>query len=152
MKSKLEISKVSLRPATEADSEFAYQVLKTAFGGYVALAYGWDEQQQRELHQRRFRPSGTWIIKYDDKEVGLLAIDREPNQIRIRQLFLMPDFQGCGIGVHLMKDILKESEHKWCPVKLQVLKVNNRAKAFFERMGFTVIGETETHYQMEYES
>ena len=141
-----------MRPATEADSEFAYQVLKTALGSYIAMALGSDGQQQRELHQRRLRPSGSWIIVYDDKEVGLLAVDRESNHIRVRQLFLLPDFQGCGIGARLLKDILTESKHKGCPVKLRVLKVNHRAKVFFERLGFTVIGDTETHYQMEYES
>jgi len=150
MKTKIEISKVSLQPATDADREFAFQVLKAAFGKYVKEVYGWDEELQRQIHRQRFRPSSTWIIKYKDKEIGLLAFDRETDHIRVRQVFLLPEYQGWGIGVHLMKDILKESKQKGIPVKLQVLKVNNRAKVFYERIGFSVIGETETHYKMEH--
>jgi GNAT superfamily N-acetyltransferase len=150
MKSKIEINKVSLRQATDADREFAFQVLKTAFGKYVKEVYSWDEQLQREIHRQRFRPSSTWIIKYDDKEIGLLAFDREPDHIRVRQLFLLPEYQGLGIGVYLMKDILKESKQKGIPIRLQVLKVNNRAKVFYERIGFSVTDETETHHKMEY--
>ena len=150
MKSKIEINKVSLRQATDADREFAFQVLKAAFGNYVKAVYGWDEQLQREIHQQRFHPSSTWIIKYNDKEIGLFAFDRETDHIRVRQLFLLPDFQGWGIGAHLMKDILKESKQKGIPIRLQVLKVNNRAKVFYERIGFSVTDETETHHKMEY--
>jgi N-acetylglutamate synthase-like GNAT family acetyltransferase len=143
MKPKIEISKISLRPATEADSEFAYQVLKTALGSYIAMTFNSSEQQQRELNRRRLRPSDTSIIKFDDKEIGLIAVNRETDQIRVRQLFILPDFQRYGIGAHLMQDILLE-------VKLQVFKVNNPAKAFFEKLGFSVIGDTETHFQLEY--
>ena len=150
MKSKIEISEVSLREAIDADREFAFQVLKAAFGKYVEEVYGWDEELQRQIHQQRFRPSSTWIIKYNDKEIGLLAFDREPDYIRVRQLFLLPEYQGWGIGVYLMKDILTESKQKGIPVRLQVLKVNNRAKVFYERIGFSVTGETETHHKMEY--
>jgi len=33
---------------------------------------------------------------------------------------------------------------------LKVLKVNVKAKAFYERIGFKVFGETEQHFQMIY--
>jgi RimJ/RimL family protein N-acetyltransferase len=35
------------------------------------------------------------------------------------------------------------------PVRLRVLKVNPRALAFFERLGFARAGETETHVLLE---
>lgn len=152
MKTKIELCNVSLRQATDADREFAFQVLKAAFGKYVKEVYGWDEKLQRQILRQRFRPSSTWIIKYNDKEIGLLAFNREPDFIRIRQLFLLPEYQGLGIGVHLMRDILKESKQKGIPVRLQVLKVNNRAKVFYERIGFSVTDETETHHKMEYKT
>ncbi len=150
MKTKIELCNVSLRQATDVDREFAFQVLKTAFGKYVKEVYGWDEELQRQIHRQRFRPSSTWIIKYNDKEIGLLAFDQETDHIRVRQLFLLPEYQGWGIGAHLIKDILKESKQKDIPVRLQVLKVNNRAKVFYERIGFSVTEETETHNKMEY--
>jgi ribosomal protein S18 acetylase RimI-like enzyme len=35
------------------------------------------------------------------------------------------------------------------PVRLRVLKVNSRAVAFYERLGFRTIGESGTHVLME---
>jgi len=32
---------------------------------------------------------------------------------------------------------------------LRILKSNPRAKAFYQRRGFSVVGETETHHNME---
>jgi len=150
MKPKIDTNKVKLRPATEADSEFASQVLKKALGRYITMTFGSDDQQQQELRRRRLQPTDTWIIKFGDKEIGLIAVNREPDYIRVRQLFILPDFQRYGIGGHLMKDILLESKNKKIPVRLQVFKVNNPAKTFFEKLGFYVSGDTETHFQMEY--
>jgi hypothetical protein len=46
---------ISLRPATPADSDFAYQVKKVALGGYVTKTYGrWDEVFQRQFHDRQW--------------------------------------------------------------------------------------------------
>ena len=35
------------------------------------------------------------------------------------------------------------------PVRLRVLKVNLRATAFYERLGFSITGETDTHFLMQ---
>jgi ribosomal protein S18 acetylase RimI-like enzyme len=45
--------------------------------------------------------------------------------------------------------IISEAESLGLPVRLRVMKVNPRAKAFYERLGFTVISEIETHFTME---
>jgi len=47
---------LKLRKATTHDSEFAYQTKKTAFREYVEKVWGWDEEEQRKLHERRFAP------------------------------------------------------------------------------------------------
>ena len=35
------------------------------------------------------------------------------------------------------------------PLQLQVFKINDRARALYERFGFETIGQTEHHIQME---
>ena len=42
------------RKAAAGDSGFAHRVRRAAFREYVELVGGWDEGEQRQLHERRF--------------------------------------------------------------------------------------------------
>lgn len=46
--------------------------------------------------------------------------------------------------------VMEEARALRVPVRLRVLKVNPRARAFYERLGFVCAGETETHDLMEW--
>ena len=52
----------SLRPATQADYDFIYQVKKAALGPYVAATWGWDESFQRDYFAREFDPAEHQVI------------------------------------------------------------------------------------------
>ncbi len=49
----------------------------------------------------------------------------------------------------MIKDIIREASERQLPVTLQVLKVNPRAQALYEKLGFVVTGETKTHKLMK---
>ena len=48
-----------------------------------------------------------------------------------------------------MRIVFEETTKLNVPVKLKVLKVNPRAAAFYERLGFTITGDTDTHLLMQ---
>jgi ribosomal protein S18 acetylase RimI-like enzyme len=48
-----------------------------------------------------------------------------------------------------MMRIIEDAAASELPVRLQVLKVNSRAVAFYQRLGFRSIGESDTHVLME---
>jgi len=140
---------IELRPATEQDSAFAYNLKKAVLGPYIAKTFGsWDDDAQRALHGRQFRPAETQIIMRSGEAIGLLAVDRHLDKLRLRQLFVLPEAQNRGIGTRVARGIVHEARAKCLPVVLQVLKTNPRAKSFYERLGFVVTGETGTHHQM----
>lgn len=140
---------VVLRPATPADSEFAYELKKAALMEYVAQVWGWDEDFQREFHEREFEAQGTDIVVHEGRDIGLVRTEREPDHIYVRHIYLLPEAQGQGIGSHLIEQVVREAEGKHQQVRLHVLKVNVRAKELYETLGFEVVGETDTHYGME---
>ena len=139
---------IGLRSSTSADSEFVYQTKKAALGKYIAQTWGWDEQFQREYHRKDFDPSVIQIVTLQDKGVGWVVFTRSDDQIQINDLYILPEYQRRGIGSHLVSKLLEEAREKHIPVRLGVLKVNP-ARRFYEKLGFAVVGETETHYQME---
>ena len=43
--------------------------------------------------------------------------------------------------------IINDANLEQKPVTLQVLKINTRATAFYQRLGFTIVDENATHFQ-----
>lgn len=138
-----------LRKATGDDIEFAYQTKKAAFRRYVEKVWGWDEKEQRQLHERRFSSQDLYVIQASDIDVGILATVREPDCVKVNQLFILPEYQSRGIGAACMMRVIEDAETLKIPVRLRVLKVNSRAIVFYERLGFKSIGEIDTHIMME---
>jgi GNAT superfamily N-acetyltransferase len=138
-----------LRPATAKDSEFAYQVKRTTLGEYVRQVWGWDEDEQRRLHVRRFASQDLRVIVTDGDDVGILALSHEPDCVRVNQMLLLPEHQGKGIGTACMRQVLTDAAGGRQPVRLQVLKVNRRAIGFYRRLGFRKSSVDETHVHME---
>ena len=140
---------LTMRNAAADDSEFAYQTKKAAFRVYVEQVRGWDEDEQRALHEQRFASQGFQIINVDGSYVGILSAVRQPDCIKVNQIYIMPEHQGQGIGVACMMRVIEDAAALNLPVRLQVLKVNRRAILFYQRLGFGSAGETDTHVLME---
>jgi ribosomal protein S18 acetylase RimI-like enzyme len=115
----------------------------------VELVWDWDEEEQRQLHERRFVSQDFQVIQVSGIDVGILAIVREPDCVKVNQLFILPEYQGRGIGTACMMRIIEDAAASELPVRLRVLKVNSRAVAFYQRLGFRSIGESDTHVLME---
>ena len=143
------MKELSLRKAHTSDSEFVFTVKKAAFREYVEQVWGWDDNYQRELHNRRFAAQDIQIIQFRGIDVGFLATSSTHNMLKVNQLFILPEYQGKGIGSACMTRIVDDANLEEKPVVLQVLKVNTRGVVFYRRLGFAIVGESPTHFQME---
>ena len=143
------MTELRFRPAQANDSEFVFFAKKAAFREYVEQVWGWDDSYQQELHDRRFGSQDVHVIRSCEVDVGFLATSRTSNVLKVNQLFILPEYQGRGIGSACMTRIVGEAEIEHNSVVLQVLKVNVRGIAFYRRLGFAVVGESATHLRME---
>ena len=140
-----------LRPAIGADSEFCYQLHKAAMGDYVTAIWGWDEQVQRGFHTRAFAPGGWQIITVGGADAGVLNIEYRPAEIYLARIELHPDYQGRGIGTRLVGGLADEARRKGLSLTLEVLAVNHRAQALYQRLGMTEVarpGDSNTKITM----
>ncbi len=114
---------------------------------YVEQIWGWDE----EFQERRFRESydhtETQVVVVDGQAIGLLGVSEREGATFIDQIEIVPDYQGRGIGTALINEVLARGR----PVELAVLKVNVDARRLYERLGFRVTCETDSHYHMRAE-
>ena len=140
---------IVLRQATVEDSEFVFLVKKAALGEYIAQTWGWDEAFQRAFHLKEYEPEKTEIIVLKGQDVGWTLVSESDSEIHLQEIYILPAYQRLGIGSHLIRLLLAGAEQKRKPVRLQVLKVNPKARRLYELLGFRLIGESDKHYLME---
>jgi ribosomal protein S18 acetylase RimI-like enzyme len=129
------VTPIALRPATPADSEFCYQLHKAAMEDYVAAVWGWDEQVQRSFHDRAFNPARWQIITTGGTDIGMVDVEHRPGEIYLARIELHPDHQGHGIGTRLIRGLADEAAQNGQDLVLDVLTVNRRAQALYQRLG-----------------
>lgn len=139
---------IKLRAATPQDYDFLYDVLKATMQEYVDRTWGWHEGWQQAYFRRTFDPTRDQIIVLGDQDIGVISTERREDEIFLSKIYILPEYQGRGIGTQLLKSLLTEAFQEGLSVSLGVLKVNP-ARRLYERLGFAVVEETETHYLMK---
>jgi ribosomal protein S18 acetylase RimI-like enzyme len=117
----------------------------------VVATWGrWDEAWQRLHFAAHFRPERVTILEVEHRPVGMLEVDDRAEERYVANLKLLPAVQGRGLGTAVLLEVLAAARRRGVPVRLQVLRVNGRARRWYERLGFAVTGETATHVRLEY--
>jgi ribosomal protein S18 acetylase RimI-like enzyme len=131
---------IALRRATAADSEFCFQLHKAAMGDYITAIWGWDEQRQRGFHERSFKPGRWLIITADGVDAGMLDVEYRPGETYLSRIEVDPGHQGRGIGTRLISALIDEARQRGQDLVLDVLTVNHRALALYQRLGLRETG------------
>jgi ribosomal protein S18 acetylase RimI-like enzyme len=140
-----------LREVTDDDHDFLFDVMKASYFDHVVATWGsWDEEDQRRRFQRRFASGNDRIILVDGERVGVLAVEERPTELFLANIEIVPPWRGKGLGTAILRSLIARGRGRRLPVTLQVLKVNRRALALYEREGFKHVGETPTHYLMRW--
>jgi GNAT superfamily N-acetyltransferase len=142
------MSEIHLRPATQEDGPFLYDLVKTTMQEYVAQTWGWDEEWQQTYFWAHFDPAGRQIVVRDGQDIGVLTVEEHADELFIDQTYILPEHQGQGIGTALIRSVLQRGAELGLPVRLRVLRVNP-ARRLYERLGFVSTEETDTRCFME---
>jgi len=130
---------IVVRPVTAADNEFCFQLHKAAMGDYVRAIWGWNEHAQREYHRQGFLPNQWQIITADGEDIGALSVQYHPSEIYLGRIEVLPQHQSHGVGSQILRDLLDQAAARGQSVVLDVLTVNHRAQALYQRLGFVEI-------------
>lgn len=137
-----------LRKATDDDINLSFEIRKNAMYEYIAESKGWDEEKEMQDHINDFNTEVMQIIEVDNKPVGVVERVYEDGNFHVHGLYILAEFQNYNIGSQVMNNIVNTAKTVKRDILLQVLKVNTKAKAFYERLGFKVFNETEHYFQM----
>jgi ribosomal protein S18 acetylase RimI-like enzyme len=141
---------VTLRASRSGDARLFYDVTEQTMRAHVIAAGGtWDEERRRQETTEESLDPNASVIVVGAVDAGILLVERLPHEVHLQTLYLLPSFQGLGIGGTVVSALQREAAERCVPLRLQVLKVNP-AKRFYERMGFSVEEETEYFFCMQH--
>jgi ribosomal protein S18 acetylase RimI-like enzyme len=131
---------VSLRPATESDGAFLFDLFVCTMKGVIQQTWGWDERWQRANFSRRFNGCDVSVIVADGRPIGGLFLEHRTDNTYIHEIQILPEYQNRGIGSAIIRGVIDRAASRGVPVGLSVVPANPRALQLYERLGFAVIG------------
>jgi len=141
----------ALRPATQDDEDFAWQIFKLTMQESIAAVWGgWDDVRWNTFFRRHYQLSLTRIIVVDGRDVGIRRVEERPDEVWLDTVEIAPEQQGRGLGSTIVRAVLADARSRNRAVGLQVNRAN-RARLLYERLGFIEVGSTDTHHLMRAE-
>lgn len=134
----------SIQNAINEDIDLTFKIKKNALSEHLELLWGWNEEAQYKFHEEHFDPNNFRIIEVLNEPIGYLETQNKVDFLFLSNLMILKEFQSKGIGKVILEDLLK-THHR---IELEVLKVNFRAKYFYENLGFIVFEEKEDVFRM----
>lgn len=153
-------TKIALRPVAGTDEDFLIRVYAGTRANEMELV-PWTDQQKHEFltmqfsaqradYGRRFPEAEHSIVRLGLRDVGRIWVDRQPEEIRLLDIALLPEDRNKGIGSALLERLIAEARDTATPLRHSVHKTNEAALRFYERLGFTIVDDVETHNLMEW--
>jgi ribosomal protein S18 acetylase RimI-like enzyme len=104
---------------------------------------------RRSTYSRQFPGSEQLLILTGQDRAGAFTILREPHEVRLIDMALLPEYRGSGIGTQLLRMLMEEAATAGKPLRLSVAMTNIDAIRLYRRLGFRLTGESGMHLQME---
>lgn len=139
---------MNLRPAVATDRELLRRIHHLAYRDVVTRQFGaWDEVAQDGWFDQSLAEAEFSVVEDGGESVGAVGITELPERLFLAELQILPEHQGRGLGTAVLKTVLARASQIQKPIVLRVLHMN-RACSLYERHGFVVTGQTETHNLM----
>lgn len=135
---------MTIQPANATDHEHLTQITKKskAFWGYSEdLLLVWDDALT--ITEDYIAKNDVYKFSVEDNIVGYYSyILEDEHNIKLDNLFLLPQYIGKGMGSYLMTDFLNRIQNQ--THKRVYLESEPYAEGFYKKHGFQTIGKLET--------
>jgi Acetyltransferases len=89
------------------------------------------------------------VIMFEGERAGRVIASTEHNDIHLIDLAVLSRFRNRGIGTAVLKYFFEESRRLNLPIRFYVEK-GNRAFRLYERLGFRIVADVTSHFQMQW--
>lgn len=91
---------------------------------------------QTRAYEMQFPDAAHSIIEFENLAAGRLIVHRGAQEFRLIDIAVSPEFRGRGIGAAVVSELQCEAATQNKLLVLRVLKTNEKAVAFYEKLGF----------------
>lgn len=148
---------VTLRPAADGDRPFMLRVYasirepeldgsglpREQWGAFI------EHQFQAQSHAYAgYRDTSFEVVLVDGEPAGRLIVARWPEELRVVDIALLPEYRGRGIGGALMREVIEEAEERGVKTSIHVERFNP-AQHLYTRLGFRMVSETGVYLLLE---
>lgn len=136
-----------LRLATRKDAPFILLLEEDGMRSYAEALWGkWVPSSNPEA----LLLEGHEMIEWGGGLVGCVACEWQADHLRIKKLYVSPQYRRRGIGACVLVIKLRQAERRGLTLRLTVLSTNNDARRFYEREGMSVVDRTEERITLQF--
>jgi ribosomal protein S18 acetylase RimI-like enzyme len=148
-----------VRPCTEADDAFLYDVFCTTWEDEVAALPNPTLAQhvlriQHIAQERRFATRyphhQRFVVLEDGERTGRLYVHEVGSVVHIIDFTLLPAFRSQGIGTRIGRDLLAYAAAGGRSVTLRVARRHVRASHLYSSLGFQLVSTDDTDSYFEW--
>ena len=148
---------VTLRPAGEDDQPFMLRVYASVRepelerSGLPREQWGAFVEHQFEAQSRAYedyRNTSFEVVLVDGEPAGRLIVARWPEELRVVDVALLPEYRGRGVGGTLIRELIEEAEERGVKTSIHVERFNP-AQRLYTRLGFRSVSETGVYLLLE---
>ncbi len=106
-----------------------------------------DREYAKKLERLRDRliesnPDNKFFVaKQGDRVIGFCSVKKNPKYNELKSIYVLPEFQGHGIGKRLWQEILTDIADNTNKIILHVVIYNQPAIDFYKKLGFEETGK-----------
>ncbi|MDS9874298.1 GNAT family N-acetyltransferase [Pseudomonas protegens] len=137
----------ALLPTSLSDLETLVQMRIAAMRESLERLGRFDPQRARERFAASFAAERCHFILSDGQPAGFIQSQSHGDHLRLQHLYVLPQFQGRGLGAKALEQLLERSANEQLPIHLDALRGSD-SNRFYRRLGFVQVGESEwdIHY------
>jgi ribosomal protein S18 acetylase RimI-like enzyme len=151
---------ISRRPATDQDDAFLFELFKTTRAEFANVLIP-PAQLDSLMRMQHAAQTNTYtqqyagdheIILLDGNPIGRIWVWRGPNQYRLVDISILPDWRNRGIGSDLLRETIGVARAAGLPLGCAVATNNPGSLRFHQRLGFRVVSQDELQWQLVLDS
>jgi GNAT superfamily N-acetyltransferase len=102
----------------------------------------YDPARSRERFRSSFEPAATRWITIARARVGFMASRLADGALQLDHLYILPAWQGRGIGAQVLGSLFAEADAHQLPVQVGALR-ESASNRFYQRHGFVLVKQDE---------
>ena len=137
---------MQLIPATDQHCTFARDLTRRAMLRYY---HEFDLLWIEEAFDQAWSWREQWLIVEGETVLGFCSLSQDRQALYIRELHLVEDARGRGIGTQVLEQLAGWAGERRLPLMRLTVFKSNPAQALYRRRGFAAVGEDDCFVRMQ---